>query len=88
MITSGGKSLAYLADLSHHPILLLEKPRMEFSYDTDPKQAADTRVKMLDMLAANKIAVLAYHYPWPGVGHVVKSGEGFHYVPEPMQMTL
>jgi glyoxylase-like metal-dependent hydrolase (beta-lactamase superfamily II) len=88
MITSKGKSLAYLADLSHHPILLLEKPRMEFSYDTDPKQAADTRVKMLDMLAANKIAVLAYHYPWPGVGHVVKSGEGFHYIPEPMQMTL
>jgi glyoxylase-like metal-dependent hydrolase (beta-lactamase superfamily II) len=88
MITSGGKSLAYLADLSHHPILLLEKPRMEFSYDTDPKQAADTRVKILDMLAANKIAVLAYHYPWPGVGHVLKSGEGFHYIPEPMQMTL
>jgi glyoxylase-like metal-dependent hydrolase (beta-lactamase superfamily II) len=88
MITSSGKNLAYLADLSHHPILLLEKPRMEFSYDTDPKQAADTRVKMLDMLAANKIAVLAYHYPWPGIGHVVKSGEGFHYIPEPMQMTL
>jgi glyoxylase-like metal-dependent hydrolase (beta-lactamase superfamily II) len=88
MITSDGKSFAYLADLTHHPILLLEKPRMEFSYDTDPKQAADSRVRMLDMLAANKIAVLPYHYPWPGLGHVVKTGEGFHYLPEPMQMTL
>ena len=88
MITSEGKSLAYLADLTHHPILLLEKPRMEFSYDTDPKQAANSRVKMLDMLAANKIAVMAYHYPWPGVGHVVKNGEGFHYVPQPMTMVL
>jgi glyoxylase-like metal-dependent hydrolase (beta-lactamase superfamily II) len=88
MITSDGKSLAYLADLTHHPILLLEKPRMEFSYDTDPKQAANSRVKMLDMLAANKIAVMAYHYPWPGVGHVVKTGEGFHYVPQPMTMVL
>jgi glyoxylase-like metal-dependent hydrolase (beta-lactamase superfamily II) len=88
MITSAGKSFAYLADLTHHPILLLEKPRMEFSYDTDPKQAVDSRVRMLDMLAANKIAVLPYHYPWPGLGHVVKSGEGFHYLPEPMQMTL
>jgi len=88
MITSDGKSLAYLADLTHHPILLLEKPRMEFSYDTDPKQAAASRVKMLDMLAANKIAVMAYHYPWPGVGHVVKTGEGFHYVPQPMTMVL
>ena len=88
MITSEGKSLAYLADLTHHPILLLEKPRMEFSYDTDPKQAADSRVRMLDMLAANKIAVLPYHYPWPGLGHVVKTGEGFHYVPQPMTMVL
>ena len=88
MITSDGKSLAYLADLTHHPILLLEKPRMEFSYDTDPKQAAASRVKTLDMLAANKIAVMAYHYPWPGVGHVVKNGEGFHYVPQPMTMVL
>jgi glyoxylase-like metal-dependent hydrolase (beta-lactamase superfamily II) len=88
MISSGGKSFAYTADLTHHPILLMEKPRMEFAYDTDPKQAANSRVKMLDMLAANKIPVLAYHYPWPGIGHIAKTGDGFHYVPEPMQMTL
>jgi glyoxylase-like metal-dependent hydrolase (beta-lactamase superfamily II) len=88
MISSEGKQFAYLADLTHHPILLLEKPRMQFSYDTDPKQAAESRVKMLEMLAANKVPVLAYHYPWPGIGHVAKTGEGFHYVPEPMQMAL
>jgi glyoxylase-like metal-dependent hydrolase (beta-lactamase superfamily II) len=88
MITSEGKSFAFLADLTHHQILLMEKPRMEFSYDTDPKQAAESRVKMLDMLAANKIAVMAYHYPWPGLGHVVKTGQGFHYIPEPMTMVL
>jgi hypothetical protein len=28
------------------------------------------------------------HYPWPGLGHVVKTGEGFHYVPQPMTMVL
>ena len=88
MISSAGKSFAFLGDLTHHQILLMEKPRMEFSYDTDPKQAANSRVRMLDMLAANKIAVLSYHYPWPGLGHVVKTGEGFHYIPEPMTMTL
>jgi glyoxylase-like metal-dependent hydrolase (beta-lactamase superfamily II) len=88
MITSDGKSFAFLGDLTHHQVLLMEKPRMEFSYDTDPKQAAESRVKMLDMLAANKIAVMSYHYPWPGYGHVVKTGEGFHYIPAPMVMTL
>ena len=86
MVTSDGKSFAFLGDLTHHAILLMEKPRMEFSYDTDPKQAANTRVKMLDMVAANKIPVISYHFAWPGFGHVVKTGEGFHYIAEPLQM--
>jgi hypothetical protein len=43
-------------------VLLLEKPRMEFSCDNDPKQAAESRVKMLDMLAANKTPVMSYHF--------------------------
>ena len=88
MVTSNGKSFAFLGDLTHHAVLLLEKPLMEFSYDTDPKQAAQTRVKMLDMLAANKIPVMSYHFAWPGYGHVAKSGDGFRYFPEPMVMTL
>ena len=88
MVTSDGKSFAFLGDLTHHAVLLLEKPLMEFSYDTDPKQAAQSRVKMLAMLAANKTPVMSYHFAWPGYGHVAKAGEGFHYYPEPMQMTL
>jgi glyoxylase-like metal-dependent hydrolase (beta-lactamase superfamily II) len=88
MVTSDGKSFAFLGDLTHHAVLLLEKPRMEFSYDTDPKQAAETRVKMLTMLAANKTPVMSYHFAWPGYGHVAKAGEGFHYYPEPMTMLL
>lgn len=79
MITSGGKTLSFIGDLTHHQVLLVEKPRMEFAYDTDPKQSAATRVKMLDMLAAQKIPVIAYHFPWPGLGHVSKNGDGFRY---------
>ena len=74
MVNSAGKSFAFLGDLSHHSVLLLEKPRMEFSYDTDPKQAAASRVRLLEMLAANKIPVMSYHFAWPGYGHVAKVG--------------
>ena len=88
MVTSDGKSFAFLGDLTHHAVLLLEKPLMEFSYDTDPKQAAQSRVKMLTMLAANKTPIMSYHFAWPGYGHVAKAGDGFHYYPEPMQMLL
>src|SRR3954447_8010633 len=77
MISSGGKQLCYIGDLTHHPVLLMEKPLTEFAYDTDAKQSAQTRVKMLNMLATNRIPILAYHFAWPGVGHVAKQGDGF-----------
>jgi glyoxylase-like metal-dependent hydrolase (beta-lactamase superfamily II) len=88
MVSSKGKSFAFLGDLTHHPVLLLEKPRMQFSYDSDPKQAADTRVKLLDTIAANKTPVMSYHFAWPGYGHIGKTSEGFHYYPSAMQMNL
>jgi glyoxylase-like metal-dependent hydrolase (beta-lactamase superfamily II) len=87
-VTSAGKSFVFLGDLTHHPVLLLEKPRMEFSYDTDPKQAAASRVKLLDMIAANKTPVMSYHFAWPGYGHIAKTSEGFHYYPSAMVMNL
>jgi glyoxylase-like metal-dependent hydrolase (beta-lactamase superfamily II) len=88
MITSEGKSLAAIGDLTHHQVILVERPRIEFAYDTDPKQSANTRVKVLDMLAANRIPLVAYHFPWPGIGHVAKQGEGFRYFAAPLQMVL
>ena len=54
---------------------------MQFSYDSDPKQAADTRVKLLDMIATNKTPVMSYHFNWPGFGNIAKTGDGFHYYP-------
>jgi glyoxylase-like metal-dependent hydrolase (beta-lactamase superfamily II) len=86
MINSGGKSLCYIGDLTHHPVLLMEKPLTEFAYDTDPKQSAQSRVRMLNMLASNRIPILAYHFAWPGVGNVVKFNDGFRYLPAPMEM--
>ncbi len=89
MITSGKDSLCYLGDLTHHPVLLMEKPLTEFAYDTDPKQSAQTRLKMLTMLAKNRIPVLAYHFAWPGIGHVAENGQGgFRYYPQAMKMEL
>jgi glyoxylase-like metal-dependent hydrolase (beta-lactamase superfamily II) len=88
IITSDGKSLAAIGDLTHHQVILLEKPLIEFAYDTDPKQSAKTRVRVLDMLATSRTPLIAYHFPWPGIGYVAKQGEGFRFYPEPLQMVL
>jgi glyoxylase-like metal-dependent hydrolase (beta-lactamase superfamily II) len=87
MINSGGQSLCAIGDTTHHQVLLFEKPLIEFAYDTDSKQSAKTRVRVLDMLASSRIPLLAYHFPWPGIGHASKQGDGFRYHPAPMEMT-
>lgn len=84
--TAPDKTFAFLGDLTHHAVLLLEKPRMEFAYDTDPKQAAESRVRLLTMLADKKIPVMSYHFAWPGFGHIAKAGDGFRYFAEPMKL--
>jgi glyoxylase-like metal-dependent hydrolase (beta-lactamase superfamily II) len=87
VVNSGGKSLFVVGDLMHH-VILVEKPRMEVVFDTDPKQGVETRMKVMDMLASQRMAALVYHLPWPGIGHFAKRGDGFHYVAEPMQLVL
>ncbi len=87
VINSGDKSLFVVGDLTHH-VILIENPRMEVSFDTDAKQGIETRIKALDMLASQRMPALIYHLPWPGIGYIAKRGDGFHYVPAPMQMVL
>jgi hypothetical protein len=82
ILTSGNHSLFLIGDLSHHHALLLELPRAHVTFDQDPQRAADTRVKVFEMLAESRMALLGYHFPWPGLGHVAKEGDGFRYFPE------
>src|SRR5262249_34235510 len=76
VINSGAKSLFVVGDLTHH-VILVEKPRMEVAFDTDPKQGVETRIKVMDMLASQRMPALVYHLPWPGIGHFAKRGDGF-----------
>jgi glyoxylase-like metal-dependent hydrolase (beta-lactamase superfamily II) len=85
IIKSGSSSLVFLGDITHHQILLTEKPKTEFAYDTDPKQAVQTRLKVFDMLASQKLPFVAYHFPWPGVGYLGKTGtDSYRYFAQPM----
>lgn len=85
-VSSGGKSFTFLGDLTHHPVLLTENPRVEFAYDWDPKLSVQSRVKLLTMLAEQKTPVMSYHFAWPGFGNLAKAGDGFRYYPAAMQM--
>lgn len=86
IVTSGNDTLMVIGDLTHHHVILMETPLTQFAFDTDPAQSAQSRVRALDMIAAQRLPIIAYHFPWPGIGHVEKVGEGFRYHPAPMIM--
>ncbi|HXM31949.1 MAG TPA: MBL fold metallo-hydrolase, partial [Xanthobacteraceae bacterium] len=88
VISSQGSSLVNIADLGHQPQLQMENPRAEFARDTDPQQGVTTRLRVFDMVASQKIPIVAYHFPWPGLGHVAKNGEAYRYVAVEMQTVL
>jgi glyoxylase-like metal-dependent hydrolase (beta-lactamase superfamily II) len=88
LVTSGGRSLMFAGDVAHHYIVSVQNPRAPFVFDTDGQQGVASRLKTFDMLAAQRIPVLNYHFPWPGLGYIARFGDGYRYVPQPLQMTL
>ena len=89
MVESGGEQLLLIADAANHYVWSLAYPDWEVRFDIDKAAAAATRKKLLGMAAADRIPLIGYHMPFPGMGFVDTRGEGgFHYVPATYQMML
>jgi glyoxylase-like metal-dependent hydrolase (beta-lactamase superfamily II) len=79
-ITSDDETLLHLADTIGHP-LLLEVPMWEWSYDENPDQAMQDKRELLGLAIRRNAMVFAAHMPYPGLGRVVKFGDGWKWVP-------
>ncbi|WP_375229846.1 MBL fold metallo-hydrolase [Roseobacter sp. S98] len=88
MVEDGGTQLFLGADFANHYVWSLGYPDWEVKFDMDKAAAAATRRRLLGMLAADKIAFVGYHMPWPGVGYVETRDDGFRYVPHSYQLML
>jgi glyoxylase-like metal-dependent hydrolase (beta-lactamase superfamily II) len=87
-IQSQGQKLINLGDAAHHHIISLETPRLPFAFDTDGAQGVASRLKMWDMLASERIPMVAYHFPFPGLGYVGKQGDAYRYFPAQLRTVL
>ncbi len=77
IVSSGAKSVYVQADVTHAPFLFARNPGWHFMLDVDPVAAEATRREVYDMLCAERMLVQGFHYPFPAVGHVEKSGGGY-----------
>ena len=88
MLESGGEQVLLMDDTANHYVWSLAYPDWEVKFDMDKQAAAATRRNLLGMVAADRIPLIGYHMPFPGLGYVETRGEGFHYVPASYQMML
>ncbi|MBV7408573.1 MBL fold metallo-hydrolase [Maritimibacter sp. DP1N21-5] len=89
MVESAGKALFIGGDFVLHHVWSLEHPDWPVIFDEDKEAAAQTRKRLLDMLATDGIPFVGYHMPWPGLGFVEKDKDGgFRYVPATYQLLV
>jgi glyoxylase-like metal-dependent hydrolase (beta-lactamase superfamily II) len=81
ILSSGSDKVFIQSDVTNHPALFVINPGWRGFFDQDPAQAETTRRKVYDMLVADKMRVQGFHYPFPGLGNVVKDGNGYRLVP-------
>ena len=87
-IVSSGKSKVYIqADVTNLPIFV-RNPGWHLMFDQDAKMAEETRRKVYDMLVAEKMMVQGFHYPFPALAHIEKSGSGYREIPVPWSPVL
>ena len=87
IISSGNAKLMVQADVTNVP-LFVQNPSWVIQFDMDGAAAEATRRKFYDMLAAEKMMVQGFHYPFPSVGHIEKAGSGYRVIPVPWNPTI
>ncbi|SNR49190.1 MBL fold metallo-hydrolase [Puniceibacterium sediminis] len=80
-IESEGEQLFVLGDAMTNPYLDFAHPDWVNEADMDGNQTIATRRRLLDMAATDRIAVLGYHFPFPGIGNVMRDGDAYRFIP-------
>lgn len=80
LVHSGNDQLLLTADLAYHPIVNVDRPWLP-GPDRDKDTALQSRRRVFDRAAADKLLVLGFHFPFPGLGHIVKTDGGYAWIP-------
>jgi glyoxylase-like metal-dependent hydrolase (beta-lactamase superfamily II) len=82
LLESEGKSLLIWGDLVHVMDIQIPVPDISVTYDVDPNAARETRKKIFDYAAKNKIPVTGMHLASPGIGLLeALPGGGYKFTP-------
>jgi glyoxylase-like metal-dependent hydrolase (beta-lactamase superfamily II) len=79
-LVSDGQTLLHLADTALHPAVI-EHPDWKTGYDSVQETIRATRHRLFDRAATTDALVFLSHAPFPGLGHIVREGSAWRWVP-------
>ena len=80
VVSSGKEQLLDIADTAIHPVQL-ERPEWLYTSDLNSEQAATSRRMLCEWAITNSALVASPHFPFPGLGHINRKGQGYHWQP-------
>jgi glyoxylase-like metal-dependent hydrolase (beta-lactamase superfamily II) len=79
-VFSNEERLLCVSDAFLHPIHI-EHPEWHAAHEVAHEQITKTRRFLLDKAVTENALILAFHFPFPGLGHVVREGTGWRWQP-------
>jgi glyoxylase-like metal-dependent hydrolase (beta-lactamase superfamily II) len=87
-LESEGQRLLVWGDTTNHYVVSLQRPEWHVQVDDDKEAAVATRKRILDMAATERLWVIGHHMPFPAVGTVERTSDGYRWLPVSYQLTL
>ncbi|WP_198369054.1 MBL fold metallo-hydrolase [Roseomonas rosulenta] len=81
LIADGTAQALVIGDAITAPAFFMVNPDWCPVFDMDPAMAVDTRKRLLDRAATERMPVVGYHFDMPATGRVERAGTGYRLVP-------
>lgn len=76
LIDGGGERVMVGGDALTEPVISFGRYDWRWAPDQEPDKAIASRKRLLDMLVADRVPLIGYHLPWPGLGRVERAAGG------------
>lgn len=78
---AGEGGLIIVGDAIAAPAVFFPHPDWHFGFDAIPDLAVESRKALFDRAATDKVKMIGFHWPYPGVAYAERSGTAYRYVP-------
>ncbi len=82
LVTSNTETLLVTGDALTHFMVSLQHPDWRPQTDFNADLAVINRKKIIDLAAIDRLRVIGYHLPFPGVGHIGRENNAYRWIPD------